>query len=120
MVIFSDTWSFQFVHSYSSMCLKIFCLFCFVKFDLKSLPDLHIQTGIRSAVNQSDWLSDNHVVNSFPFDLPPANKDKCQQLALRYNDVDWVASAVECGSTTSYYYACQIKCKFVPCFVPSI
>ncbi|CAK8674409.1 unnamed protein product [Clavelina lepadiformis] len=73
------------------------------------IPDLQIQTGIRSALNQSDWLLDNHVVNSFPFDLPPANKDKCQQLALRYNDIDWVASAVECGSTTAYYYMCQIK-----------
>ncbi|CAK8674403.1 unnamed protein product [Clavelina lepadiformis] len=73
------------------------------------IPDLRVQTGIQSDVNQSDWLSDNQVVNSFPFHLPPANKDKCQQLALRYNDVDWVASAVECGSTTSYYYMCQIK-----------
>ncbi|CAK8674408.1 unnamed protein product [Clavelina lepadiformis] len=73
------------------------------------IPDLQIQTGIRSGFNQSDWISDNQVVNSFPFDLPPANKDKCQQLTLRYNDVDWVASAVECGSTTAYYYMCQIK-----------
>ncbi|CAK8674405.1 unnamed protein product [Clavelina lepadiformis] len=73
------------------------------------IPDLRVQTGIQSDINQSDWLSGNQVVNSFPFDLPPANKEKCQQLALRHNDVDWVASAVECSNTTAYYYMCQIK-----------
>ncbi|CAK8674407.1 unnamed protein product [Clavelina lepadiformis] len=73
------------------------------------IPDIRVQTGIQSDVNQSDWLSDNQVINSFPFDLPRANKDKCQQLSLRYNDVDWVASAVDCGTTTAYYHMCQIN-----------